>query len=86
MIDTHGRIGVTLSLPAWVNTCLFISLIARALRGIARVYDTPGCVYLARAARIARVAIARAECLQLIIHKKIFSFFLPKGVDFFVIM
>ena len=71
--------GVTLSLPAYVNTCLFVSFIARALRGVARVYDTPGCVYLALAARIARVSIARVECLQLIIHKKILLFLAKMG-------
>ena len=76
----RGRIGVTPSLSAWVNTCLFISFIARALRGVARVYDTPGCVYLARAARIARVSIARVECLQLIIHKKNSSFSCQNGL------
>ena len=52
-------------------------LIARVLRSVARVYDTPGCVCLARAARIARVGIARVKCLQLIIHKKNFFFFSP---------
>ena len=76
----HGRIGVTLSLPALVNTCLCISFIARALHGVARVYDTPRCVCLIRAARIARVVIARVECLQLIIHKKNFSFSCQKGL------
>lgn len=78
----RGCIRVTLSLPALVNTCLFISLIARALRGVVRVYDTSGCVCLARAARVARVSIARVECLQLIIHKKIFSFSCQNGLTF----
>ena len=75
----RGRIRVTLSLPALVNTCLFMLLIARVLRSVARVYDTPGCVCLARAARIARVSIARVKCLQLIIHKKKFLFLAKMG-------
>lgn len=72
-------------MPAYVNTCLFISSLPGRCMALPGCMTHPDACALSGIARVANVSIARVECLQLIINKKIF-FFLPKGVDFFVIM